>query len=69
MTSAHGGLGFSFNFVEVPPGIQAASQQGTVAINATAFVSGLSSTAQRGTITPTFQGFNPYPGNVGTWGQ
>jgi len=69
MTSAHGGLGFSFNFVEVPPGIQAASQQGTVAINATAFVSGLSSTAQRGTITPTFPGYGLNPWGEGTWGQ
>ena len=59
-----GGTGFSFNKVEVPPGIQAASQQGTVILNAQVNVSGLSSTAQRGTITAAFPGYGLNP-----WGQ
>ena len=69
MTSAHGGLGFRFNFVEVPPGIQAASQQGTIAINTAHPVSGLSSTAERGTIAVAFPGYGLNPWGHGKWGQ
>tara|TARA_R100000805_G_C3620685_1_gene124449 strand:+ start:1742 stop:2731 length:990 start_codon:yes stop_codon:yes gene_type:complete len=68
MTSEHGGPGFSFNSVEVPPGIQATSQQGTIAINTAHPVSGLSSTAQRGTIAVAFPGYGLNPWGHGTWG-
>ena len=70
MTSAHGGLGFKFNFVEVPPGIQAASQQGTVILNAQDNVTGQESTVSQGSTTllqavaPTGQSATSQRGNV-----